>query len=145
MTAFWKKIKPWHCGLIIGLITFLVLVSGWSKCSETRGEFMILLLMSVATGFCVFVLCRSSMKAWLVFFLLGLALGLESALELFWEISFDRQCFVALATALFWMVLAFVMGSIAEFIRLLHRVSHKIGKSTEEKINKLMNKAKKRS
>ena len=67
MASFLKKIKPWHHGLIIGLITFLVLVFGWSKCGETNSEFALLFLISIAVGFCVFILSRSRLKAWLVF------------------------------------------------------------------------------
>ena len=121
-----------------------MLVFGWCKCGGTISEFALLCLSSIAVGFCIFILCRSSLKAWLVFFLFGLVLGLESAIELFWEVPFDQQCFIALATALFWMVFAFVIGAIAEFIRSLHRLSHVIGKGAEEKLSRLINKIKKR-
>ena len=129
--------------MIVGLITFLIFALGWRQCGETKVEFALSLFISIAVGFCVFVLFRSSLKAWLMFFLLGLALGLGSAIELFWEVPFDRQCFVALATALFWIVLSFMMGMIAEFICFLHNRLHIVGKGTEEKISKLMSDGKK--
>ena len=142
MLAFWKKIKPWHYGSAVGLLTFLPLALGWRRCGEFKSEFAFLIILSIAVGFLVFVFRRYNLKAWITVFLLGLVLGMASSVDLLWEVPFERQCFISLATILFWVVLASVVGSIAEFIRFIHRLAHSIGNDTEEKMKELINKNK---
>ena len=136
------RIKPWHCGLAAALLTAVVFTVGWVHSGGTGLELALAAAVVAGVGFGTFVLSRAKAYAWLVAVAFGLLFGLESANELFWEVPFERQCLIALITALFWLVLFFILGGLAEFIRTLHHLSHRIGLGVEERMKEQMEKKK---
>ena len=132
--ALREKFKPWHLGFAIGALTLAVLLIGWFGCGQAGLELALLAMIALANGLGAYFLVRSQLRAWLTVLLIGWFIGLESAVELFMETPFEQQCLVALATAVFWMILALFIGALAELIRSLHNASHRAAAGLEERL-----------
>jgi hypothetical protein len=123
---WFKRIRPWQLGGGGGIVTALVLGYGWYKCGESLSELGLAVGIGVAVGFTLFLLAKLRWRAWQAVFGVFALIGLGSAVELLFETPFERQCFVALATMLFWLVLGLSVGMLAEFIRFLDRLVHRL-------------------
>lgn len=114
--------------LLIGLASAaalaLVDISAYVHSGTSWRDLLLALVLPPAVGACGALFLHWRFHAWLSGFTAGVCIGIFSALPLLSGESFDGEFFVASATLLFFIILGFIIGAIAEFIRLLHFIVH---------------------
>lgn len=117
-----RRTVPW-LGVAVFAAIAAVFAYGFRIAGDPDLAWYVSLSALLSTGFAV-LLARARLTGWLAAFVLGLAVGVLSALDLFLGPLFERQFFAALITFVTYAVLGFAVGAFLEFIRTLHRLSH---------------------
>ncbi len=121
-----KKIdlKPWYVGFGALTAVFAVVLGGFAAFGGTPLQLAASLGSGAAAAAVLGLLMKRRFYPWFFGTLAGWAVGLFSCLQLYWGVRFDQLFFVAMATLAFFTTLGFVIGAAAEFVRLVHYVSH---------------------
>jgi len=119
-----SSIRAWHIGLVAGAAPAVALVSGYAFCGEGPVQLALALVAPAAAGAACAYIWHKRLYAWFTGLAGGLLIGLLSSLQLLMGEIFVQECFVVLATFLFFAVLGCLLGAVAEFIRLLHHIVH---------------------
>lgn len=117
-----RRTVPW-LGVAVFAAVAAVFAYGFRIAGDPDLAWYISLSAILSGGFSI-LLAQARLRAWLIAFVLGLAVGILSALDVFLGPIFERQFFVALITFVTYAVLGFAIGAFLEFIRTLHRLSH---------------------
>ncbi len=121
-----KKIdlKPWYVGFGALAAGFAVVIGGYLAFGGTLLELVASLFAAAAAAAALGVQMKRRLYPWLYCTLAGLVVGLFSCLQFYWGDRFEREFFVAMATLAFFLVLGFIIGMAAEFVRLIHFITH---------------------
>jgi quinol-cytochrome oxidoreductase complex cytochrome b subunit len=132
------KKRSWRRPYLIGGITWLCLLATLFFGYWRDGGRPMELAGAVAASFFVSLalvgMSAKGLKAWVFGTLGGAAVGIFSALDLFFGDRFERAFFVAFATLAFFIALGLILGALAELVRFLHWAVHQAAEAGTRRI-----------
>lgn len=116
---------PLILGAVIEAVLWIVIfVSYFHAADPTLSQLAFALVLSVAAGLIAVGLAARRLTVWLGTLLTGLFIGAASAVELIYSEPFEQEFFITAATLAYFVALGLAIGSLFEFIRLLHYIFH---------------------
>ncbi len=111
-------------GIVTVIAPLFVFTGGFVNAEPTAVQTGLTVVFILSTGVVTAFFFALHLRFWFSGVLIGLIVGTLFAYDLLRQPLFQQQFFVSMATMMFFVVLGFLFGAVAEFIHKVHHVLH---------------------